>query len=171
MKRVTLIQWIVVCLATMGLCFPQVAMAANGQAKPPTTVIDVRLSEDGALHGYVVTPENAPVADTVVSLCSAKLFVGGTTDPNGFFTFAKLPDGVYQLSVAQSTQTCRVWSAATAPPAARPHAQIVVDTVRGQYSMRNIRDCLANPIIIGAIIATAVAIPVAIHNSKGPSSP
>lgn len=163
------IRWVAVCLATLGLCLPQVAMAAKPQDQTATAVSDVRLHESGALLGQVVTPENRPVAGAKITLHSAgKELAVARSDKSGYFAFNGLSNGVYQLSSPKGQGTYRVWTHKAAPPAAHLGA-LVVDSdqvVRGQNSMRGFRNLMANPWFVAAVIAGAIAIPVATHNSK-----
>ncbi len=172
MNRSNFIQRVAVSLAAVGFCFPQFVLAATTQDSPSPTITDVRLHEGGTLHGRIVTDENAAVADMEVAIRSGEqVFVVGKTDSNGCFAFAGLCNGVYQLSTAKGQRIYRAWTAQTAPPAAQPCAILVTDTIRGQLAMTTFRNWMANPWIIAGIIGAAVAIPVAIHNSKKPSSP
>ncbi len=171
MNRSTFIQRVAVSLAAVGFCFPQFALAATTHDNPSPTITDVRLHEGGTLYGRVIT-ENAAVADMEVALGSGEqTLVVGKTDSNGCFAFAGLCNGVYQLSTAKGRHLYRAWTAQTAPPSAQPCAILVTDTVRGQLAMTTFRNWMANPWIIAGIVGAAVAIPVAIHNSKKPSSP
>jgi len=172
MNGFTFVQRLAVSLAAAGLCVPQMALAATPLNHQPPVIADVRLNEGGVLIGQVVTPHGVAVPDTDVLLGSGDQAVNTVkSDQNGHFTFAGLSNGVYQVSTAGGQQVYRLWTAETAPPAAQPHAMLVADTVRGQQGMRTFRNLMANPWVVAAIIATAVAIPVAIHNSKKPSSP
>ena len=175
MRDAAFIQRMLAFLAVAGLCIPQVALAAPKPMIPSPAVADVRLHEGGIVHGRAVSCENAAIADTEVSLCSGERILGiGKTDRNGYFAFTGVCNGVYQMETPGGRQTVRLWTAETAPPVAQPYARIVC-TVRGQCCQpsvaRTVRDLMANPLFVAGLIATAVAIPVAIHNSKGPSSP
>ena len=88
------------------------------------------------------------------------------------FAFKGLQQGVYQVVAAKGHQAYRVWPEKIAPPSAQPGALIVAGngTVRGQLGMRGFRNLLANPWVVAAIVATAIAVPVAIHN-RTPSTP
>jgi hypothetical protein len=175
MKNATLVQKVAVCLAAVGFCMPQIALARTPMAKKKPVISDVRLQKDNVLVGQVVTPENKPVAGTKVLLHSGKKqLAAGKTDKNGLFAFSGLKRGVYQVSAAKGQGSFRVWSWRTAPPAAQPGALIIADngTVRGQNGMRTFRNFMSNPLVIAGIVATAIVIPVAIHNSdRTPSSP
>ena len=175
MKRAAFIQHVIAFLAVAGLCFPQIALAAPTPTNPAPAVADVRLHDGGIVHGRVVSSENAAMADTAVSLRSGEQILAiGRTDRNGYFAFTGVSNGVFQMETPGGRQTVRLWTAGTAPPAAQPYARIVY-TVRGQCCepsvARTVRDLMANPFFVAGLIAAAVAIPVAIHNSKGPSSP
>jgi len=157
------------------MCLPQVVFAATPGPAQSGIVSDVQLHEGNVLIGQLVSPESAPAVDAQVSLHSGDQLLATTkTDAKGLFAFRGLQNGVYQVVAPNGQGAYRVWSQGTAPPAAQPGALIVSgnDTVRGQYAMRGLRNFLANPLVIAGIVAAAVAIPVAIHNSdRGPSSP
>ena len=176
MKHATFMQQLAVSLAVSlavtGLCFPPVALAAPPPTAQDAPINDVRLSADGMLHGRVLTAQQTPILDAEVSLRSGDRTLAETrTDRDGCFRFTGLSNGVYQIATAQGEGTYRIWTAPTAPPAAQPRVEIAVDTVRGQWSvMHTFRNLMANPFFVTALIATAVAIPVAIHNSKDSAS-
>jgi len=163
-----------VCIAAAGLCVPQMAMAAIPQNGKAPGVYDVRLHESGALLGQVVSPESQPLAGVPVKLrTSGKELAGATSDKNGYFAFAGLANGVYEIVTPEGRGVYRVWSHAAAPPSAQPGALVVNgdDTVvRGQQAMRGFRDLMANPWFVAAVITAAVAIPVAVHNGRGSKS-
>jgi len=161
-----------VWLAALGLCLPPLALAESPQTP---SVTDVALQEGGVLIGQVVDPQGATLARTSVSLQSGgKEMALSQTDESGYFAFRGLRGGVYRLAAAKGQSTYRVWEPGTAPPIAYPGALIVAgqDTVRGQAGMMGLRNLLANPWVVAGIVATAVAVPVAVHNSdRNPASP
>jgi len=165
MKGAGLIRQMVVGLALIGVCFPQMALAATPQNSQAKVITDVRLYDGNVLYGQVVTAENIPVVGTEVVLTSnGQKLVGTKTDKTGYFAFSGLHSGMYQLVTANTHRAYRVWSGKVAPPSAQAGALVVVGgTVRGQGRLRNL---FANPWVVGAIVATAVAVPVAIHNSR-----
>ena len=112
------------------------------------------------------------------------------TDANGNFAVRGLRGGVSQLAAGGSQEIFRLWKPGTAPPLAREGVLLVVDrrTVRGQCGgpqcgvptscgpspglCKGMSHWLANPWVVTGIVATSVAVPVAIHNSGGrPASP
>lgn len=174
MRDSTILQQVAVWMAVVGFCVPQAAFSATTQPGPAAVMADVRLQESGVLRGQVVTLENAPVPDVPVSLSAGgKKLAVSKTDKGGFFTFTGLNNGVYQMISPQGQSTYRVWTHQTAPPSAKAGALVIegTDTVRGQHQMHGFRNLLANPWFVAAVIVAAVAIPVAIHNSKGDGSP
>ncbi len=169
MKGTTFVQRMAVWLAVVGCCLPQVALAARPSNNQKPVIADVQLQEGGVLLGQVVTPQNTAVAATdVVLLSGKKQLAVGKTDKQGYFAFSRLPRGVYQVAAAKGYGAYRVWTPKTAPPSARKGALIVAgtNTVRGQNGIASFRNFLANPIVIAGIVATAIAVPVAIHNSN-----
>jgi hypothetical protein len=92
-----------------------------------------------------------------------------TTDAEGHFQFTGVRAGVVRLGNDEAGLAVRCWTHGTAPPSAiksvllSPNEEIL----RGQ---RPIADFLSGPVLIGLIIAAAIAIPIAIHNSKDAAS-
>lgn len=154
-------------------------------------VPDVALDVGGALHGQVVDVHGNPLARTPVTVRHLDREVGrAISDESGHFRVTGLRGGVYGIVVGETAALCRLWVADTAPPSARPGALVVVgdEPVLGQgrcgpwgcdpccpppQTCRRLKCWLANPLVIAGIIATAVAIPVAIHNcrEREPASP
>jgi len=182
-----LFQRAVVFLAVLGICTPQMALAATTPSVPAPT--NVQLREGGVLLGQVVTPEHVAVANTTVSLRSqAGEAVAGKTDKNGYFAFRGLRSGVYRVAAAKGQRDVRVWSPSLAPPVAESGIMIVAgtDALRAQCGPSGacgtggpcgpcgggggLMGFLTSPLGLGLIVATAVAVPVAIHNSKKPGT-
>ncbi len=142
---------------------------------PPTaTVNDVALHADGVLAGRVLDTADKPQASARVTVRHRDQDVAiVTTDRMGRFFVRGLDSGVHELAVGESRTFCRVWAPSTAPPAAQRGVTLVVGKrqVRGQSA----GNCswLTNPYTLVGIlmVATAIAVPVAIHNSKKPASP
>lgn len=127
------------------------------------------------LVGQIVNPQNVPCSGTQVSLRSNQQELAvAQTDANGYFAFSGMKSGSYEVATANGQVPCRVWAPQTAPPAAQPGLLLIDEqpTTLGQRS-GGLRSALANPLVIGAVIATAVAVPVIIHNANDddPSSP
>jgi len=167
MDRLLAARGVVVALAVVGMCLPSVALAAPPE-KPVVT--DVRLQEGAILVGVTVDDQGARMAGIPVSLRSndQELAVG-VTNPEGIFAFRGVHQGIYQVASGKSVGTFRVWTVETAPPAAQQAAMVVVSdgVVRGQARMGSL---LTNPLVIGAGIATAIAVPVAVANNNRHSS-
>ena len=168
MKSAMRIQVAAVWLATVGLCIPQVAFAAQ----PSATVADVSLHSGGVLVGQVVTPESAAVTGTTVTLSSGEKLLGESkTDKNGYFAFSGLNTGVYQVAAAEGRGTVRAWDQPTAPPAAQPGVLVVAgqDMARGQSPMTGVRNVLANPLVLTGIVATAIVLPITLSQDDSSS--
>jgi hypothetical protein len=97
------------------------------------------------------------------------------TTNGGEFAVGGLKGGVYQVIAGQGSQVVRAWSEGTAPPTAQRQILVVSDprVAVGQwepgtfgYFLQEARYTLGNPLVMGGIIAAAVAIPVAIHNAN-----
>lgn len=184
MNLARLTKGFVVCLAVVGFCLPQPLWAA-GQADQSPTIADVTLQkgpQGNVLVGHVLDQQGVPQAGLPVVLYgSGQKLAEAKTDGRGFFAFSNLRGGVYQVTAGESATAFRAWAPGTAPPAAQSAALVVTgqDLVRGQhYPLRHmcgrLHFWLSHPCVVAGLIATAVAVPVAIINSdkdKKPKSP
>lgn len=162
MKTTRVFQSCLVCLALIGLCLPLPLLAA-----PATPILDIAMQEGGLLQGQVVDLQNQPRANVPVALVAGeKQLAVGRTNANGYFAFQGVRGGVYQLATPEGFAVYRVWTAQTAPPSAQPAALLVTGngTVRGQCC-GGVGAFLSNPWVIAGIIATAIAVPIAVHNA------
>jgi len=128
---------------------------------------DVELDSQGVLSGIVVDAEGHPMASVPVSLRFQGREVARTvTDAAGNFRVAGLRGGVYEIMAGASRGVYRIWAPGTAPPTANSGKIVVLrgQTVRGQDSPAGY--WLKNPWVIAGMAAVAVAVPVAIHNSR-----
>jgi hypothetical protein len=172
-----------VYVAVMGVCLPQSLLAAPPAGRVPT-IVDVALRDNNVLLGQVVDTAGLPKSHVPVAILTGEEPLAvGKTDDQGFFAFRGLQGGVYQIAAARGCGAYRLWSPGTAPPMARGGALVVAgqDLVRGNYCGDPCSEavgwagfCLCSkPLVVGALVATAVAVPVAIHasNRGEPASP
>ena len=139
---------------------------------PQIVVRDVAINSAGQLDGIVINTAGTPVANSVVLIQQAgKQITEVTTDVSGKFVVAGLPGGVYKISSGTGSDVYRLWAPNTSPPAASDGVLIIDsgDVVRGQMTATEF--ITSEAVIIGAVAATAIAIPIAVHNSKRDSSP
>ena len=170
-----------VSLSCVGIALPASALevATPGAASATQTRLvqarrlagDVELDAAGCLQGLVFNAEGRPVADAPVMLCRVGHEVGRTrTDAAGRFRIGPLRGGTYELSAAGHGRLVRAWAATTAPPGAKSFALIVAndEVVRGQMPLKDF--FASDAVIVCALVAALIAVPIAIHCS-GPSSP
>lgn len=174
MKSIPTLCWSVAVLATVGMCFPSAAFSST-LPTPNPKVADVALTEGGTLVGQVVTADGLPVRDMPVLLQDQRAStVELKTNKDGYFAAKNVSPGVYRLAAADEQGVYRLWAPKTAPPTAQKGALLVAgdEVARGQHG-NALRNMLANPWIVGGIVAAAIAIPVAVHNSgkHSPTSP
>jgi hypothetical protein len=179
-------------LAIGVLLAPQQAIATEWEASEvapaprPVQAVDVALSADGRLTGQAMSLQGQPLAGQSIVISNGRTVASTTTNSKGEFQFAGVRGGAYSVYTGEQTQTCRVWTAAAAPPSATRGLMIVQgdEAVLGQNRgavycgtpvhcgtpvggpMTGMREALRNPLVIGGIVAAAIAIPVAIHNSN-----
>jgi hypothetical protein len=154
--------------------------AVASDVAPAFLVADVSLDAAGSLHGQAVTTQGQPVANHPVVLDNGVMQATATTNDQGLFRFDKVRGGAYRVQVADHAQYCRAWKEGTAPPAANRGLMVVQgdQSILGQYcsspvgcgspvgaGFAGFREALSNPLVVGGIIAAAIAIPVALHNS------
>ena len=171
------------CFVAMAPCVVSAAeqLDASGQASrqaAQTAVArDVSLMDHGTLHGQVVDVHGAPAGGAQITVRQGEhVVVSVQADASGRFSIRDLQGGVYQLQTDQGGGLYRLWAPGTAPPSAVQQL-LVVDgnVIRGQYRgglagadsgqfggmfMR----LLHNPWFVGAGIATAIALPLALDD-------
>lgn len=175
MKLAGTIKGLTVGLAALGCCLPQPLLAATRVGSGPV-VVDVQLQRGprgNVLVGQVVSAQGSLQANVPVWLYSGnRKFAAGKTDAKGNFAFSGLRGGLYHVVAAKGRGAYRAWVPGTAPPSARSRVLVVAgeDTIRGQFG-GGLKYWLANPWVIGAAVAVAVAVPVAIHNANQDDQP
>jgi hypothetical protein len=152
-----------VILAVAGCCLPQPLFAAAPASGTPT-VVDVKLQDGGVLYGQVVDSQGAPRANLPVAVLAADQQVAASkTGSDGTFAFRGLRGGVYQVTTPEGYGVCRVWAPLTAPPNAQNGVMLVAG--QGLVRAQGLGGFISHPWVVAAIIGTAVAVPVAIHNA------
>lgn len=151
--------------------------------QPRTNVADVELRRGGTFVGQIVSESGAGVANAQVTLTGGQRPRQAKTNTEGWFQFTDLRGGVYQFNSDGQIQRLRLWAAGTAPPTAKRGILVTPqnDVFRGQRVLspntnqffRVAKQRLADPLVVTGVALTAVAIPVAIHNSDDdpPASP
>ena len=177
MKILRVLRGPALSLACIGLSLPHAAFGASPVAVPPAAegqspvgrtpaVADVALHPGGMLLGQVVDQQGMLVDNTVVRLRQRDRIVAEVqTDDVGGFSVTGLRGGIYQIETARGSGVYRLWSVQTAPPTARQAALIVSGDgiVRGGPASAIMRT-LANPWVFAAIVATAIAVPLALDD-------
>jgi hypothetical protein len=148
---------------------PQVVFAAAPSTVP--AVVDIALADGGVLHGQVVDLQGSGVTGAPVAVKTQNRDVAtAITTADGHFSVTGLRGGVYQVAAGQDQGVYRLWSAGTAPPSAQNKAIIYTqngtENAGGGWKM-----LLTNPIVIAGVVATAVAVPLALSHHNKPASP
>jgi len=137
-------------------------------ATPRASVVDVELAADHSLSGQLYGSQGQPKAGALVKVAAE----GGAvtkTDGNGRFRLANVKAGLTRVAAQDADLVVRCWTHGTAPPTASKQILLTADQ-RLQRGQRPIADLLSGPVLIGLIIAAAIAIPIAVHNSKDSAS-
>ena len=156
-----------VALAMVNVVLPMSASAVDRD--PPSAVLrigDVALNEHGRLVGTVVNGNGELLADVRVTVTQEGRAVGrGLSDRQGRFQVENVRGGLCQVETVETTSVFRCWSSKAAPPSAAQEILVVSDSqfARGQ---RPIGEIFTNPLLIGLLVAAAIAIPIAVHNSR-----
>ena len=180
-----------ILVATVGMVLPrpvvfgQQVRTASLQTNLPE-VRDVSLNSHGVLSGAVVTAQGQPAVSCPVRIQQGDAPIAETTtDDAGRFAVASLRGGMYQVVAGDQMENIRVWTVSTAPPAATDGYTVVVGNVARGQGCTGTPDCsctsccgggplgfLMNPFVIGAAVAAAIAIPLALNNNDDtPASP
>ncbi len=162
-------------LACTGMLLQPMAMAATPQA---TLVTDIALRDGGVLVGQVMDGQGAIMAKAPVALIqNGKEIARAETDQRGGFAVSGLKGGVYQVATVGLHGVYRLWAPRTAPPAAKQGLMLVSgNVVRGQGfapggAFSAVTGWMSqHPLMTAGIIATAIAIPIAIDDDD-PASP
>ena len=184
MKSAGIFKGMVMCLAALGVCLSGAAFAAPPAAKP--VVHDVELASGGSLEGQLVDAQGVSKAGVEVTLLLDQRPLGvASTDAQGRFAFRGVRGGVYQMKAANGTGSYRLWAPGTAPKGTSSVALVTAgdSVVRGQgygpghyyqhhpSAFGHAKVLLANPWVVSGIVATAVAVPVGIHNAGNGDTP
>lgn len=152
-----------------GTCLPAQLWAVDSLPNTTPIMTDIALSDGGILEGQVVGYQNVGLPGVPVTVKQQNRDVATTTTAtNGHFVVQDLRGGVYQVSTTQGGGIFRLWAPCTAPPAAKNRAIVYVQNGMGGGGLRGI---LGNPIVIPALIATAIAVPIAVSSQHQPASP
>ena len=136
-----LVRAVMVSLATLGICLPEVTFAA---APPPApAVVDIALADGGVLHGQVVDLQGGRVANVPVSVKAQDREVArAITTAEGRFAVQGLRGGVYQVAAGEGQGVYRLWAANTAPPSAQKDAIVYTQCCPAS---RHAQDALGQP--------------------------
>lgn len=161
-------------LAVAAWLMPAMQATADEPTLRPETqpiIHDLQTDFQGTMHGRLIDLEGRPVIEETLELIrEGETIARAVSDSNGRFRFASVSTGVYQIQWKSSVVVCRVWAATVAPPVAKDKL-VLLDApplVRGQ---RPAREIFHNPLFIGLFVAAAIAIPVAVHQSRKDQPP
>ncbi len=164
-RKGRLVRGVAIFLGVLGMCVPELAFAATTPAAP--AVVDVALADGGVLHGQLIDLQGGNATGVPVSVkAKNKEIIRTVTVKDGRFTIPGLRGGVYQVAAGKGQGVYRLWTAKAAPPSAQKNAIVFTQGLFGGAP----KMLLANPIVVAGVVATAIAVPVAVVNSK-PSSP
>lgn len=180
MSMLRILKWSAVVLACVNWVLPLRELAGAAPpalAGPPKhqtagTVVDLSLGAGGRLSGQLLDAQGTPMPHKAVVLqrIPGGEAVRAVTDGEGRFAVEQLTGGMVHISSGDASMLCRCWAANTAPPSAVREILLVSHdtTTRGQRPIGEV--LFSNPVLLGLIIAAAIAIPIAVHNSKDSAS-
>ena len=171
MKTSKIFRVAVVAMTCLGVCFPhqsfaREAVVVNGIAVSQT-VEDLSLQGE-TLVGGLVDQNGKGVEDAPVLIAqNGKTLLKLRTDSEGRFAAKGIRPGVYQVVSHGAAGNYRVWSADQAPATAKRGVihQVDPQIARG-HSHSMLTNLLSNPLVIAGIIATAIAMPLALDDDN-----
>jgi hypothetical protein len=168
MNRMRRVQFIVTSLAISAWFFPNLAWTSEPENPNYRLSRDVTLDSAGALRGQLINFQGRPVQHAALSIRHRGVVLDKTTtDAEGQFRLNVGKTGAFQMHIENTAIACRCWAPEVAPPGSSKDLVLLApeNTIRGQ---RPFADIISNPLFIGAVIATAIAIPIAVSsNSNG----
>jgi hypothetical protein len=198
MRNVSSLKGLALWAATLGLLMPPQCLiaaeraAGNSATAAPTAragtaipIADVQLQSRGRFSGQIVNAQGQPQVGIPVVLQGRGQQMKTSSDKQGWFHYEGLSGGSYRLEAAGQQNLCRLWAPGTAPPKANQQLLLVNQNgqiVLGQYcgspvcgspvggAGSRVKNALTHPLVIGGIVAAAIAIPVAIHNADDDDS-
>ncbi|MHB8863510.1 MAG: carboxypeptidase-like regulatory domain-containing protein [Pirellulaceae bacterium] len=172
MNRARKTCWMALCLAMLNGTLP-LSHLCGGEPSAPATraksarVVDVALGTGGELRGRVLDVQGRPaIASHIAVLQEGQPIATVASDRQGAFLLRGLHGGLFHVTSGNHLYICRGWAPGTAPPAASDQLLVVEGGVveRGQRPISDL--FLSDPVMIGLIVAAAIAIPIAVSNSK-----
>ncbi len=172
---------------TLAANLPMAQDAGGSTARTQAVIRDVALQPGGVMRGQVLDAQGQPCPDLTVQVAkagaSSDRLVAVRTDREGRFQFAGLSGGLHGIQTPHGGALCRLWAVHTAPPAAVSDVLLVSGDgpVRGACETACEDSCnrrcggfpiMLGPLewaVIGAGIATAIALPLALSRSKDAS--
>lgn len=152
-------------LVTLSWMTPRTALSQG--ATTPAAVpapLAVKLTTDGRLVGQVLTPGGSPAAGAMIAIGrEGKLLSKAETNDEGRFAFKNVKPGRYELATQHAGAFVECFAPQTAPASASNGILMSREEIvrRGQQPIEN----LLHPLLVGLVIAVAIALPIAIHNS------
>ena len=164
---------------------------ATKKAGSAATIPDVKLNPDGLFVAQLVSTGGQPLGGRQLKITDHEnKLTTATTSPQGRVAVRGLHGGVFKVGYANQSSIVRVWTHDVAPPNAVSEFLLIQNqrVTRGQCDCGDVCnggcDAVVNPdgpnpfagilgqepIMIGLLVAAAVAIPIAVHNSQADAS-
>lgn len=183
-------------VSCVGFVIP--SSVAFGATPSMSRVQDVSIGVGGALEGKVIDSSGHAVAGAKVRVRQASEVVAeADTDADGSFVFEGLRGGVCQIETPGASRLFRLWAAKIAPPHAVETVLMVAksEIVRGQCCTDATTSCTTScgstcegscttscndcsggcggnvwPLVLGAGVAAAIALPLALDDDDDNSA-
>lgn len=172
---------LLVAVTSAGMLLSNQVVWAEGPATAPLAnvpppnitaakMIDVELQAGGVLVGRIVDAKGTGLGRSSVALRNGNVVVAETTtDPAGNFRFESIRGGIYHVSSGAASAMYRVWAHRTAPPGVSQGILMVPsqNVVAGQGT--DAKYWLADPLVIGGIIAVGAGVPIILAQQNNDS--
>ncbi len=139
---------------------------SKSQAKEVKPV-DVSLADNGKLQGKLLDSQGKPVAGKAIAIHrEGKQVAVAKSSADGTFELSGVRGGLYTITSEHGGGLFRLWAPRTGPPSATDFAVVYNDStiVRGNFG--NPKRWLQKPVLLGAGIAGAIALPIALHDDE-----
>lgn len=135
----------------------------------PLAPVAIKLAKDGVLHGTAVFANGNPAnGETVILGRAGKPIAKTKSDNQGRFKFTLVRPGDYQIATRDSAAFLQCFAFDKAPQESVPQILLSKKAMiaRGQQPL----SVLCHPLLIGLVIAAAIAIPIAVAANNDDAS-
>jgi hypothetical protein len=157
----------ILLVACLGLILPAPLLAGPPARSAPRPVFqDVQLGQGGLFWGQIVNVDGKPLHSVSVTIRHGNREVIASTNRSGYFIAKGFQTGLCTVHAQGTRSTYQLWETGTAPPKSKSGVLLVLGNAPVRSQNGPVGYWLQNKWVVMGIVAVAVAVPVALHNSR-----